>query len=468
MSTLINIISGLAALILLTGVVMMRKRHHRAAGSQARRWPSPGRPGAWGTVGFHGLRRPVHVPPDDAAAGGRPPLPPEPAQAEPGKAAAGASPAPALMPGRPPGPERPIAWLKAVRGIALDVILTQSEIVVGRDSGCNLVLDEETVSRKHCALIFRSGQWYVRPFRTPNGTYVNDKPAMPDSLALLKSQDLIRVGPSVVLKITMPKAERVAMKLATGAATFAGSRPGNSDTSRAPPPWGGVADGVAGRSSGDLASAIAIDMLRGMPASLSLSQFMPAVSAAVRARAGSAPDVAGMATTLDAAQLVPLGAGYQVVGVHIGDGHVLVDDGARIRQLTSPHTLGSELFRQGSPGAVRNSERSSLARAIGFAETSEVDTWSEPALAGNRFILTTDGLVNALGFKRLLRSLERVRGDTPQHAADSIIGNARKHFAESAASLDNLTVVVADIVEYEEDDTRQLARPSRHKAAKEA
>ena len=83
-----------------------------------------------------------------------------------------------------------------------------------------------------------------------------------------------------------------------------------------------------------------------------------------------------------------------------------------------------------------------------------------PALIGMRFILTTDGIINALGVKRLLRSLERLRNDPPQRVADAVISFAEQDFADSAVPLDNLTMVVADVVEHQEDDSKQSARSS--------
>jgi serine/threonine protein phosphatase PrpC len=159
-----------------------------------------------------------------------------------------------------------------------------------------------------------------------------------------------------------------------------------------------------------------------------------------------------MATTLDAVQLVPDDGGYRMVGVHIGDGLALVDDGTQIMQLTTPHTLGAELARQGNPASAHHPERAGLLRAIGLHDNTETDIWSQPALIGSRFILTTDGLINALGLKKLFRHLEEMRGDAPEQVAETLIGRALRHPAGSAAALDNLTVVVADIVEQSADE----------------
>jgi serine/threonine protein phosphatase PrpC len=249
------------------------------------------------------------------------------------------------------------------------------------------------------------------------------------------------------------------VQLRTGAATSAGGREQNEDNYLATATLIGVADGVGGRPAGGLASRIAIDMLRGAPDSLSLSQFVPAISAVIRARSAGDPDTENMATTLDAVQLVPDDGGYRMSGVHIGDGLALVDDGIQIRQLTTPHTLGAELARQGNPASAHHPERAGLLQAIGLHDKTEADMWSQPALIGSRFILTTDGLIDALGLKKLFRYLEQMRGDDPEQVAEALIDRALQHPAGSTAALDNLTVVVADIVEQSTEE--QPGQPER-------
>jgi len=477
MSALVYIVGGIVALLIFTGGVWMSIHRIRGRNSETGDLPTvrlTSRRGDRFTGGFRIRRRPRGWPGDAE----RPELPenrdPEFQSADQGDVLnAPPLPAPVIPLTVPtvadpsassavvaprPGGSRPIAWLKAVQGIVLDVLLTQEEVVIGRDPACNIVIDEETVSRKHCALVFRSGRWYIRPFRTPNGTYVNDALAEPDALTPLKSKDALGIGPDVVLKITMPEAARIPVQLRTGAATSVGGREQNEDNYLATATLIGVADGVGGRPAGGLASRIAIDMLRGAPDSLSLSQFVPAISAVIRARSAGDPDTENMATTLDAVQLVPDDGGYRMSGVHIGDGLALVDDGTQIRQLTTPHTLGAELARQGNPASAHHPERAGLLRAIGLHDRTEADMWSQPALIGSRFILTTDGLINALGLKKLFRYLEQMRGDDPEQVAEALIGRALQHPADSAA-LDNLTIVVADLVEQSTEE--QPGQPER-------
>ena len=57
--------------------------------------------------------------------------------------------------------------------LALDWTGAQSEILIGRDRGCDLVLCEVTVSRRHARLIFRDGRWILQDLESINGTTVN-------------------------------------------------------------------------------------------------------------------------------------------------------------------------------------------------------------------------------------------------------------------------------------------------------
>lgn len=56
------------------------------------------------------------------------------------------------------------------------VTLTKPELVVGRRPSCDICLDFENVSGKHCVLLFHSQLWHVRDLGSTNGTTVNGAP----------------------------------------------------------------------------------------------------------------------------------------------------------------------------------------------------------------------------------------------------------------------------------------------------
>jgi ABC transport system ATP-binding/permease protein len=70
----------------------------------------------------------------------------------------------------------------------------KTTLQIGRDPGCDVVLDSPTVSRFH-AQIERVGQRYrLQDLRSANGTFVNDQ-RIDEKEVWLAAQDVIRIGP---------------------------------------------------------------------------------------------------------------------------------------------------------------------------------------------------------------------------------------------------------------------------------
>ncbi len=65
-------------------------------------------------------------------------------------------------------------------------------ILIGRDSQCDLCLDDATVSAEHARLAFHHNQWWVEDLGSKNGTYLNHTPVL--SAVVLKSGDELEFG----------------------------------------------------------------------------------------------------------------------------------------------------------------------------------------------------------------------------------------------------------------------------------
>jgi len=59
--------------------------------------------------------------------------------------------------------------------LALDWGGERQELLVGRHRGCDIVLSDLSVSRRHARLIFRDGKWVVQDLDSTNGTIVNGR-----------------------------------------------------------------------------------------------------------------------------------------------------------------------------------------------------------------------------------------------------------------------------------------------------
>lgn len=68
----------------------------------------------------------------------------------------------------------------------------QPEIIIGRDPTCDLILDQETISLRHCKLFHQNKQWWAVDINSTNGTYLNN--SLVESATVLTDDDILRLG----------------------------------------------------------------------------------------------------------------------------------------------------------------------------------------------------------------------------------------------------------------------------------
>jgi two-component system, cell cycle response regulator len=84
-------------------------------------------------------------------------------------------------------------------------VLDKSPTRVGRGADSQIVLEGDSVSRRHAHLERRTGAWYVVDDGSTNGTYVNEEQIPREQL--LNNGDRIKIGPSILKFLSGADAE---------------------------------------------------------------------------------------------------------------------------------------------------------------------------------------------------------------------------------------------------------------------
>jgi protein phosphatase len=231
-------------------------------------------------------------------------------------------------------------------------------------------------------------------------------------------------------------------------------RPANQDSAYAGPRLLVVADGMGGMAAGDLASRLTIaavaplDRLAVTRAAQdpddtlinSLQAVAEDANRLIRDEVAANPALEGMGTTLTAILL----AGDKISMVHVGDsrGYRLRD--GELQQVTKDDTYVQMLLDEGAIGpeeAAAHPHRSVVTRALQGRQV-EARYSVRPAVVGDRYLLCSDGLSEAVPAETIAATL--LAYPDPQGCADQLVA-----MALHAGATDNVTVIVGDVVEGE-------------------
>jgi protein phosphatase len=215
-----------------------------------------------------------------------------------------------------------------------------------------------------------------------------------------------------------------------------------------------LADGMGGHKAGDVASSMAVDIVRTelVAGADAMAAFAAAptprnrgrvhriverairfANAAIRERGRLEPDKRGMGTTLEVA--VVLGA--ELIVAHVGDSRTyLVRDGA-IAQLTEDHTVAQMMRRAGTwdEAEVAGSPlRSALSNALGLMTAFRIDHIERTLRPGDRVLVCSDGLYEYFRTDELAAVL----GSAPD--LDTLVDEARVRGGH-----DNITGILLEI-----------------------
>ena len=252
------------------------------------------------------------------------------------------------------------------------------------------------------------------------------------------------------------------MKLSWAVSTDPGLRRSSNEDSYCTRPDLGlfmVADGMGGHAAGEVASRIAVETVQTFiaetagadknrtwpfPFEMSLSLEGNRLKAAFRlanrqiahAMVESA-DLRGMATTASAI----LAGTTNACIAHVGDSRVYVLRGGTLLQMTNDHSWVEEQVRAGTmtaSAARQHPWRNVVTRALAGGEDPEVDVTELNPVAGERFLLCSDGLSSVLSDDRIAALL----------GADADLSLVCRHLIEQAnaeGGPDNITTVVVEV-----------------------
>lgn len=213
-----------------------------------------------------------------------------------------------------------------------------------------------------------------------------------------------------------------------------------------------VADGVCGRSGGELASALAVYLVEtflretlrrgsfpcpgGKGVLAKLQEAITWADERIFTEGQRRWEVRGMGTTLTLALILD----NELFLAHAGDTRCYLLHGGVLSQLTHDHTLVAQMVRHGllrPEEAARHEFRHALGNVVGGGERGVyVETLRLPLEAGDRLLLCSDGLTELVPDGEIL--------DVLQEAEDPVIACQRLvDQAQEEGGRDDATVVVA-------------------------
>ncbi len=218
-----------------------------------------------------------------------------------------------------------------------------------------------------------------------------------------------------------------------------------------------VADGMGGHEGGDRASRMVIDALTSLSPNDQLGDFVAAamrelesVNARLHAEARrGAGNISGSTV------VALLAHGRHGVAVWAGDSRLYMFRNGILHALSRDHSQVEEWVSNGlleRHQADGHPAANVITRAIGAADSVELDTAKVEILPGDIYLLCSDGLYNELGEKAMSHIL--CTNDC-RHAAQKLLATAL-----AGEARDNISLVIAHAEEKIEDATRTVINPA--------
>ena len=244
----------------------------------------------------------------------------------------------------------------------------------------------------------------------------------------------------------------IALRYAARTHLGLGPKGRNEDSGYAGPHLLVLADGMGGHAAGDVASSMIVgalaplddEGLSGEAALRVLGEELREANAQLRAAMLEDPELGGMGSTT----IAMLRAGSKLVTAHIGDSRAYLLRDGEFSQITKDHSFVQQLVdehRITADEAQHHPQRSLVTRVMTGNPDDEPDLSIRELKVGDRYLLCSDGLTDFVSAEIVHEVL--AEAPDPATAAERCIDIALK-----ASTRDNVTVVIADVVDLTADD----------------
>ena len=207
-----------------------------------------------------------------------------------------------------------------------------------------------------------------------------------------------------------------------------------------------VADGMGGHKAGDIASRMAVNclcdyfeeqavILQQVGGNLTSSIMSDAFSLAnsqVFANAQQVSGCEGMGTTLIAATFLP----NEIHVGHIGDSRLYCFSQGELTQLTTDHTLATELEAENASWDLPAYSHHVLRKALGIESGAEPDILTFTPQARQIYLMCSDGLSGAISNQDIATILT-LRSHQPEYCVETLINACLDNGAP-----DNVSVIL--------------------------
>jgi serine/threonine protein phosphatase PrpC len=237
-------------------------------------------------------------------------------------------------------------------------------------------------------------------------------------------------------------------------------RNGNEDGALTHPRLIAVADGMGGHAGGEIASAIALEILARRAMVFTDSEMdqdsaddyfnstIDEIDNALKMASDDEPKLAGLGTTLTALFI----RDNQAALLHVGDSRAYRIRGGKIEQLSVDHTVMQELLASGTitqADIADHPQRSMLTQALMGSQILSIGLHIFDLEEGDRFILCSDGLSGVLADAEIAS----LAGSNSLEDSCSALVDAT--YINGAP--DNVTIVIADLGTTAPDDSGDSA-----------